>query len=123
MKFRNISIHQYLQALASDAPVPGGGGTSALAAALGAALGIMVAAIMQKKSKAGARSRLMSLSKQLQARLRSFEATIDRDAAVYQALMQTYRRTRKLKNRVRAKQLIDRALKTSFEIQQRFVFN
>ena len=42
MEFQNYPIQEFLQALASKAPAPGGGGASALTAALGAALGSMV---------------------------------------------------------------------------------
>ena len=37
------TIQEYLDVLSSKAPVPGGGGASALAGALGGALGMMVA--------------------------------------------------------------------------------
>jgi len=48
---------------------------------------------------------------------RLFERTIDRDVAVYEALISVYRKVRKMKNRVRGKLVIDRALEASFRVQ------
>ncbi len=46
-----MEVRTYLERLASKAPVPGGGGTSALGGALGAALGQMVANLTVGKKK------------------------------------------------------------------------
>lgn len=43
MKFVEKSLEQFVEQLASSAPVPGGGGASALVGAVGIALGMMVA--------------------------------------------------------------------------------
>jgi formiminotetrahydrofolate cyclodeaminase len=48
---KNQTVGEYLQALASTAPVPGGGSAAALAAALGASLVSMVAKLSAKKAK------------------------------------------------------------------------
>ena len=50
-KMTEYKTAEYIDALGSGAPVPGGGGTSALCGALGAALGMMVANLTIGKKK------------------------------------------------------------------------
>ena len=51
MNFTDMSCKEFTEVLASKAPVPGGGGASALAGALGTALGSMVGQLtLGKKS-------------------------------------------------------------------------
>ena len=53
-KYTDLSLETYLEKLASDAPVPGGGSVSAYAGALGMGLTQMVARIaLKRKPKAG----------------------------------------------------------------------
>lgn len=49
--FGNLRLDQFLDALASDAPTPGGGTAAAMAGAMGAALAEMVAALTLSKEK------------------------------------------------------------------------
>jgi hypothetical protein len=49
--FRNTKLSKFLDALASDAPTPGGGAGAALSGATGAALGEMTARINAKRAK------------------------------------------------------------------------
>ena len=49
--FSSSSLAEFLDALASDAPTPGGGTAAAVAAAMGAALAEMVAALTLSKEK------------------------------------------------------------------------
>ena len=51
MDIGSMSIDEFTGALASSAPVPGGGATSSLAGALGASLGLMVAHLTEGKKK------------------------------------------------------------------------
>jgi len=115
--FRKLSIWEYLDKLASDKPVPGGGSTSALVASLSAALGIMVARIVSKRAKSATLRKIKSHEIRLGQLQKQFEKTIDTDPAVYAALMRTYKVTRKLKNRDQAKKKIDAALEKSFRVQ------
>ena len=48
---REMNLNEFLEQLASAAPVPGGGGASALAGALGVALGNMVGSLTVGKKK------------------------------------------------------------------------
>jgi methenyltetrahydrofolate cyclohydrolase len=52
-KYTDLSLEDYLEKLASDAPVPGGGSVSAYAGALGMALTQMVARIALKRKPKG----------------------------------------------------------------------
>ncbi len=116
--FRKLSIWEYLDKLASDKPVPGGGSTSALVASLSAALGVMVARIVSKRAKNSAALRKIKLYELRLGQLqKKFEKTIDTDPAVYASLMRTYKVTRRLKNRGQAKKKIDVALEKSFRVQ------
>ena len=49
--FKDISCKEFVNQLASKTPVPDGGGASALAAALGTALGEMVVSLTIGKKK------------------------------------------------------------------------
>ena len=51
MNFTDMSCKEFTEVLASKAPVPGGGGASALAGALGTALGSMVGQLTLGKKK------------------------------------------------------------------------
>lgn len=51
MDFANASCREFVTVLASNAPVPGGGGASALVAAIGTALGNMVGSLTVGKKK------------------------------------------------------------------------
>ena len=51
MDFANASCREFVTVLASNAPVPGGGGASALVAAIGTALGNMVGSLAVGKKK------------------------------------------------------------------------
>lgn len=81
----------FLDALASKAPTPGGGGASALAGALGAALASMVGGYtVGKKAYAGVEAEvrtLMERAEDLRARLL---ALVDEDAAAFEPLSRAY---------------------------------
>lgn len=124
MKFIQSTLKSYLKELSSDSPIPGGGGTSGLVAALGAALGLMVAAITQKKLRdKSKRDHLMKLAGDLHCLELYFEKAVDSDPKVYGRVMKTYRNARKMKDKKRACRSVDQVLKSSFEEQLRLASN
>ena len=91
MELKNKSILEFAELLASREPVPGGGGASALVAALGMALGSMVANFtLGKKKYAHVEEDIKALileSEKIQDQLIS---CIDKDAKAFEHLSRAY---------------------------------
>ena len=85
------SVSEFTEILASRAPVPGGGGASALVGALGAALGNMVGELtVGKKKYAAVEADVRALMERAQElRLRLLEC-VDRDAEAFEPLSRAY---------------------------------
>ena len=80
-------IKDYLEILSSKAPIPGGGGASALAGALGDSLGQMVVHLtLGKKKYAQAEQDMLEYESRLEALQREFLILADRDAEVFAPL-------------------------------------
>ena len=85
--FRDQTIAEFVERLASSAPVPGGGSASAITGALGAALVRMVVALSLDKPKYAAYDRTLREADEIAARsLDRLLALADEDAAAYAAL-------------------------------------
>ena len=85
-------VQPFIDAVAEAKPTPGGGSVSALAGALSAALGQMVAGISaKKKSLAVHVVALSEMARQFQAASKVLAASIDRDAASYQGVLAAHR--------------------------------
>ena len=85
------TIEGFLEVLSSREPVPGGGGASALAGALGNALGQMVANLtIGKKKYADVEEEMKDLNGQLEALKAEFLHLADEDAQVFAPLAQCY---------------------------------
>lgn len=85
------SIQEYLKVLSSKAPVPGGGGASALAGALGSALGMMVANLtIGKKRYADVEEEMKQLLGELEEIREDFVRLADEDALVFAPLSAAY---------------------------------
>ena len=92
MAFRDQTIDTFLQQLSSKAPIPGGGGASALVGALSASLTHMVAALTVGKPKyAAVEAEMNELLKQTEALADRFLALMDEDADAFEPLAQAYR--------------------------------
>lgn len=92
MTFREQTIDAFMQELSSKAPVPGGGGASALVGALSASLTHMVGALTVGKPKyAAVEMEMNELLKQTEALTNRFLALMDEDAAAFEPLAQAYR--------------------------------
>ena len=85
------TIEVCLEVLSSKEPVPGGGGASALAGALGNALGQMVANLtIGKKKYADVEAEIKELLGRMQKLQAAFVTLADRDAQVFAPLAQCY---------------------------------
>ena len=92
MAFRDQTIDAFMQELSSKAPVPGGGGASALVGGLSAALTHMVAALTVGKPKyAAVEQEMQELLRQTESLANRFLALMDEDAAAFEPLAQAYR--------------------------------
>ncbi|MGB8472987.1 MAG: glutamate formimidoyltransferase [Candidatus Acidiferrum sp.] len=82
----------FLEAVSSPTATPGGGSVSALAGALAASLGQMVAGLSRKKkSQAGYVDRLSTELDALRRDTADLSEAIDRDAAAYEAVMSAFK--------------------------------
>lgn len=115
--YTTLSIKDYLKALSSDQPTPGGGGTSALGACLGIALEIMVARISLKKQEGDRKKNLEETIKQLEKLCHDAEQIIDLDPKVYQEVMLSYGAVKGAKDPLKAEEAVERALSNSFRLQ------
>ena len=87
----NMTIQGFLDVLSSKEPVPGGGGASALAGALGNALGQMVANLtIGKKKYAQGEDEIKELAERMKGIQGQFTALADQDAKVFAPLAKCY---------------------------------
>ena len=85
------TITVFLEALSSKQPVPGGGGASALAGALGTALGLMVGNLtVGKKKYAAVETDVVSMMEKLRGMQKEMVTLIDEDARVFAPLAAAY---------------------------------
>lgn len=87
----SMTIQEFLDVLSSKEPVPGGGGASALAGALGNALGQMVANLtIGKKKYAQVEDEIKELAERMKGIQGQFSALADQDAKVFAPLAKCY---------------------------------
>lgn len=94
-KFTEKTVAQFLDELASAAPVPGGGSGAALAGALGAALASMVGSLTVGKAKyADVQDEIRELLAQTEALRTRLTDLIEEDIAAYYTLSAAYKMPR-----------------------------
>ena len=114
MKLIDKTVAAFTEELASPAPVPGGGGASALAAAIGVSLGDMVGELTVGKRKyADVEEELQSLMARAQALRIRFLELVDADAAAFAPLAKAYGIPKEDPNRA---QIMEEALKTACSV-------
>ena len=87
----SMTIQEFLDVLSSKEPVPGGGGASALAGALGNALGQMVSNLtIGKKKYALVEDEIKELAERMKGIQGQFTALADQDAKVFAPLAKCY---------------------------------
>jgi formiminotetrahydrofolate cyclodeaminase len=92
MRLTDKSCADFTEALAGAAPVPGGGGASALVGAVGIALGGMVAALtVGKKKYADAEEDMRRLSREAETLRTELLDLVQRDAEAFEPLSLVYR--------------------------------
>lgn len=88
---RQESIETFIADLASKAPVPGGGGASALGGAVGSALGSMVGNLtVGKKKYAGCEPDILAILEKLSENQKELLSLMDEDAAAFEPLSKAY---------------------------------
>lgn len=91
-RVRDLTLDEFTQVLGSKAPVPGGGGASAVAASVGVALGQMVASLTTGKRRyVDAQPRIDALLPRLDALRAELLDLADADAAAFEPLSRVYR--------------------------------
>ena len=91
MELVNGSVIEFTELLASPAPVPGGGGASALVGAVGIALGDMVGELtVGKKKYASVEADIRALMGRAQELRRRLLACVEKDAVAFEPLSRAY---------------------------------
>lgn len=91
MEFTKRSCEEFVEVLASNAPVPGGGGAAALVGAIGTALGNMVGSLtVGKKKYADVEAEIVELKGRSDALQRRFLDLVAQDAVCFEPLSKAY---------------------------------
>lgn len=118
MNIATQTCTEFLEALASKAPVPGGGGASALVGAVGVALGNMVGNLtVGKKKYADVEADVRALDQRSEALRRKLEALVAADAEVFEPLSRAYGLPKDTKQqRSYKEQVMEQALNTACSV-------
>ena len=91
MKFQEMSSNEFVEILATKAPVPGGGGASALVGAIGTALGNMVASLtVGKKKYADVEAQMYEFKEKCDSLQAALLDLVEQDAKVFEPLSKAY---------------------------------
>ena len=118
MAFSEKSCREFVEELASKAPVPGGGGASAFLGAVGTALGNMVGSLtVGKKKYAAVEEEMQSLKQRCDVLQEEFLRLIDRDAEVFTPLAAAYGMPKNTEEEKREKdRVMEEALKEACSV-------
>lgn len=87
----NLTIKQFMENLSTEAPVPGGGGASALVGSVSAALCSMVASLTNGKKKyAEFQCDIERILKETSVIINNMQSLINKDAEVFEPLSKAY---------------------------------
>ena len=91
MNFSAAPCNEFVEVLASKAPVPGGGGASALVGAIGTALGNMVGSLtVGKKKYADVEEEMTALKARCDQLQKDLLSLVEKDAEVFEPLAKAY---------------------------------
>lgn len=118
MKFTENKCEEFIEILASKSPVPGGGGASALVAAIGVALGNMVGSLtVGKKKYAEVEEEIVALKIKSDRLQKEFLELVELDAAVFEPLSKAYGLQNETEEEKQAKSVImEEALKNASSV-------
>jgi glutamate formiminotransferase / formiminotetrahydrofolate cyclodeaminase len=110
-------VQPFIHSVSNPTPAPGGGSVAALAGALGAALGQMVAGISAKKKSLAAHAKQLSdIADELRKASQALAEGIDRDAASYESVLTAHRLPRATpEEQERRNRAIQQAFKAAVE--------
>lgn len=113
--FAEMTVSEFLEQIASAAPVPGGGSAAALGAALAASLTEMVANLtIGKKGYEACEADMRELADQARSYRGKFTEAMDRDSDAYQSVLEAYKRPKETEtDKDLRRQAIEDALKTA----------
>lgn len=91
MDFTKYTCEEFVDVLSTKAPVPGGGGASALVGALGCALGNMVGSLtVGKKKYADVEENIIALKEKADVLQKELLRLVEEDAKVFEPLSKAY---------------------------------
>lgn len=91
MGFSTVPCNEFVEVLGSKAPVPGGGGASALVGAIGTALGNMVGSLtVGKKKYADVEEEMYDLKAKCDILQKELLALVEKDAEAFEPLSKAY---------------------------------
>ncbi len=113
MLLSEMQINKFMEVLASPEPAPGGGSASALAGAVGTALGAMVASLTAGKEKYREHDALMQeILSQAKILVTEFSNLIDKDTAAFNKVADVFKMAKETEeDKVKRKAALEEALK------------
>ncbi|MDP4089616.1 MAG: cyclodeaminase/cyclohydrolase family protein [Bacillota bacterium] len=110
MDFKNDRVYEFIQKLASDSPVPGGGGAAALTAALSGALSSMVFNLTIGKKSFEAmddeiKSHVRQCLEDCKEKIIDFQEFMTRDGEAFSSLMEAYKLPKSSEDEIRLRDM------------------